>query len=458
MQTPGNTINEFFIDDHALGLIFLAGVFGPGELLGVLGGWFGGQLARRVITTDRVNCIVDLRAVDYDWATPEDDLRALLVNIEERVPVGNIKKVALVSGLANYELFSQVLDQTRDIGSVTGNFYSLENACHWLLGSDDDVLQSLAPCFGEFRHEIRPIKETGLVVRYLSGRVTREHMLGAMEQLLTAPFYSPGSHVLTDCRDAVFTDVGIAGSDIAKEVFQRFADSAPGRSAYVFGPEDYAKSERYKALFSSQGCEVMPYSNLQEACNWLGHDERQVRATVDAMRVGQFFASSSSMDMRDWEPEICETGRADPALSVFDDFRDHYIVFPEMSLIVRRLSGFCSAAEFVNRTAWIEAELPYAPEQKILFDMRAWELSQTDRLYFVQGANGDLNTAGRGAMAALCGQDLLHIVESFASVQKSWHPELRAVTTVFSACAWLGLKQDLVNRCLELLEMAQRPE
>ena len=458
MQAPANTINEFFIDDHALGLIFLGGVFGSGELLQVLGQWFEGQLARRVTTTDRVNCIVDLSAADFDWASPEDDLRTVLVHIEEQVPVGIIEKVALVSGLANYELFSQVLDQTQDIGAVTGNFYSLENACRWLVGADDDVLQSLAPCFGEFRHELRPIKDTGLVVRYISGQVTREHMLGAIERLLNAPFYFPGCQVLTDSRDGVFVDVGTEGSDIAMEVFQRFAASSPGRSAYVFSPDDYAKSDRYKAIFSNQGREVKPFSNLQEACDWLGHDERQVQATLDAMRVRQFFASSSLLDLRDWTPGICETGRADPALPVFDAFMDHFILLPDLNLIVRRLSGFCSAAEFVNRTAWMEAELPRQPEQKILLDIRAWNLSQTDRLYFSQGANGDLNMAARGPMASLCSPDLLHVAEGFASAQKSRYPELRAVTTVFSACAWLGMKQHVITRCLELLEAAQRPK
>ncbi|MCJ7558829.1 MAG: hypothetical protein MUP90_18210 [Gammaproteobacteria bacterium] len=458
MQASRKTINEFFIEDHALGLIFLGGVFGQGEILEVLDAWFERELTRRVTTTDRVNCIVDLGAVDFDWATPEEELGALLVSIEDRIPAGNIEKVALVSGLANYELLSKVMDRTRDEGSVTGNFYSLDNACHWLLGAGGDVLQNLAPCYGEFRHELRPIKETGLVVRYLSGRVTRERMLGAMEQLLAAPFYSPGCQVLTDSRDANFTDVGAAGSDIAEEVFQRFAASAPGRSAYVFGPEDYPKAEHYKALFASQGREVMPFSNLREACTWVGHDQRQVQAALDAMRVGQFFASSSSLDLRDWLPEICETGRADPALQTSDAYRDHYIVLPEMNLLVRRLAGPCSAAEFISRTAWMEAQLPYLPGQKILLDIRAWELSQPDRLYFSQGANGTLDTAVRGAMATLCGPDLLHVAEGFAAVQKSWQPKLRAVTTPFSASAWLGLKQALTNRCLELLQAAQGPK
>jgi hypothetical protein len=457
MQSSRKTINEFFIEEHALGLIFLGGVFAQGELLEVLDKWFQGELARRVVSTDRVHCIIDLRAADLERATAEQDLRSLLVNIEERVPLGNIAKVALVSGLANYMSFSKVLDRTKDAGSVTGNFYSLENACHWLLEAGGDVLQDLDPCYGEFRHELRPIAETGLVVRYISGRVTRERMLGTIEELLAAPFYYPGCQVLTDCRDGNFTDVGAAGSDIAVEVFQRFADSSPGRSAYVLGPEDYAKSDHYKALFASRNREVMPFLHLGDACEWVGHDVRQVQAALDAMRVGQFFASSSSLDLRDWLPEICETGCADPALQTSDAYRDHYIVIAEMNVLVRRLAGPCSAAEFISRTAWMETHLPYLPGQKVLLDIRAWELSQPDRLYLSQGANGALDTAVRGAMATLCTPDLLHVAEGFAAAQKSWQPKLRAVTTTFSACAWLGLKPALINRCLELLLTTQHP-
>jgi len=74
MLASRKTINEFLIEDHALGLIVPGDVFRQGESPDVPGAWFDGNLARRVSATDRVNCIVDLRAVDFDWTTPEEVL------------------------------------------------------------------------------------------------------------------------------------------------------------------------------------------------------------------------------------------------------------------------------------------------------------------------------------------------------------------------------------------------
>lgn len=455
-SAPSTRHAEYSLDELGLRLAFFDSQYAISELGSELAGWIGRQLDDSTAESGAFNCLADLRGVEADENGLAGSLAGLFERLEHHPASDRLLRVAMVCDPGIYDSLSRVLDRRASAAGRCDAFIRLENACRWLGPDLARAMERLDPGYGEYRYTHQVFPESGLIVRYVSGRVSRENLKQTTGKLLAAAPFPPGFRVLTDYRDANFTNVGNSLDAAVMSMLGQLAQSGLGRCAYLFSETDRARADHYRERLHEAGLDVRIMDSLEQACGWLEQDVVSVRSTLGALRVQGLFAPGRALPAMDKMPEV---RAVEPAIALAGSparFHDHFIWLPEQELMIRRVSGHCTAEDFVACTLWLDERTPVVSRPRIVFDMRDWELGQPDRLFLSHGATGAINEAVRGMVANLCSEELLHVAEGFAANKRSWNPNIRAVTTVYSAAAWVEQDQRVVARCLELLAEAQR--